>query len=98
MKLSDKLKDDLKTLQDNMNYKDGTEILLALSVASNNLTRCIAMFPEVSYLDVIANTNRQKRDLFLMVVKDSNGQTFIRNITAIPSGQCWVYAMIYKNF
>jgi hypothetical protein len=48
-------------------------------------------------LDVTANTNRQKRDLFLMVVKDPCGSVYIGNITFIPSGKRWVYDMIYKK-
>ena len=33
-----------------------------------------------------------------MIIKDSNGQTFVGNVTAIPSGKRWVYNMIYKHF
>jgi hypothetical protein len=81
-----------------MNYRDGTEILLALSFASDEMARSVHMFPEVFYMDVTANTNRQKRDMFLMVVKDANGETFIGNATVIPSGQRWVFDKIYQSF
>ena len=93
-----KLKKDLRELKEKMNYKDGTEILLALSVATDEMSRHVHMFPEVFYLDVTANTNKLKKDIFLMVIKDSNGQTFVGNVTAIPSGKRWVYNMIYKHF
>jgi len=76
----------------------GTEILLAISLVTDDMNRHVAMFPEVMFLDVTANTNRQKRDLFLMVVKDPCGSVYIGNITFIPSGKRWVYDMIYKNF
>ena len=33
-----------------------------------------------------------------MVVKDSNRDTFIGNVTAIPSGKRWVFQTIYKHF
>ena len=79
-----------------MNYKEGTEILLALSIASDKMTRVVHMFPEVFYMDITANTNRQKRDLFLMVVKDGNGETFIGNAIVVPSGKRWVFNKIYK--
>ena len=56
------------------------------------------MFPEVFYLDGTANTNEQKRDIFLMVVKDANGKAYIGNATIIPSGKRWLYTHIYKIF
>ena len=56
------------------------------------------MFLEVFYLNVTANTNKQKRDLFLMVVKDADVSTYIGNATVIPSGKRWVYAIIYRIF
>ena len=76
---------ELRKLKKQMNYKDGTEILLAISLVTDDMNRHVAMFPEVMFLDVTANTNRQKRDLFLMVVKDPCGSVYIGNITFIPS-------------
>ena len=93
-----KLKKDLAALRKELNYGDGTEILLAISLATDDMTRHVAMYPEVFYLDVTANTNKQKRDLFLMIVKDANLQTFVGNLTVIPSGQRWVFSIIYKSF
>ena len=81
-----------------MNYAKGTEIIVAISMASDKMMHAVHMFPEVFYGDVTNNTNRQKRDLFLMVVKDVNGQTFIGNATFIPSGQHWVFMTIYQSF
>ena len=97
-KSSRQLRKDLRELKKTMHYKDGTEILLAVSVATDSMCRHVAMYPEVMYLDVTANTNKFKRDLFLMVIKDSNNQTFIGNATMIPSGRRWVFMMIYKMF
>ena len=39
-----------------MNYKDSTEILLAISLVTDDMDRHVAMFPEVVFLDVTANT------------------------------------------
>ena len=97
IKTSRQIKREFAKLRKQMNYKKGTEILLALSLASDDMTRHVAMYPEVFYLDVTSNTNKQKRDLFLMIVKDANGHTFVGNVTIVPSGQRWVYAMIYKK-
>ena len=81
-----------------MNYKEGTDIVLAISVATDDMARRVHMYPEVFYFDVTANTNKQNRDLFMMVVKDADGSTYIGNATLIPSGQRWVFSMIYQTF
>ena len=75
-----------------------TYLLLALSIASDEMARHDHMFPEVMYMDVTAKTNKQNRDLFLMVVKDPNGETFVGNATVLPSGQRWVFFRIYETF
>ena len=93
-----KMKKELKRMKKEMSLKDETEILLAISVASDDMIRSVHMFPEVFYMDVTANTNKQKRNLFLMVVKDVNGETFIGNATIIPSGKRWVFQEIYTTF
>jgi hypothetical protein len=78
------MKKDLKRTKNEMSLKDRTEILLVISVASDDMVQSVHMFPEVFYMDVTANTNKQKRDLFLMVVKDANREIFIGNATIIP--------------
>lgn len=98
MKCPKKLKEELDKLRKELSYEDGTEILLALSIASDEMARAVHMFPEVWYMDVTANTNRQKRGLFLMVVKDPNGETFVGNATVIPSGRGWIFQRIYEIF
>lgn len=93
-----KLRRELNRLKKQMNYEDGTEILLALSIATDEMARHVAMFPEVFYMDVTSKTNRQKRELFLMVVKDASGEAFVGNATIIPSQQRWVFQKIYQSF
>ena len=98
MKCSKSLKKELLQLKKDLGYKEGTEILLALSVASDEMSRHVHMFPETLFLDTTANTNRQGRSLFLSVVKDSNGHAFPINATVIPSEKAWVFTYIYQNF
>ena len=74
-----------------MGYATGTEILRALGIATDEMMRHVHMFPEIFYMDVTCKLNRQKRDLFVMVVKDAYGEAFPGNITAVPSGQRWVF-------
>ena len=98
IRLHGELKKTLPTLRKDMSVKDGTSILLALSIATDEMQRHVHMFPEVMFLDVIANTNHQKRDLFLMVVKDASGQTFIGNASVLPCGQKWIFTKLYQYF
>ena len=49
MKSSRQLKSDLRQLRKQMNYKEGTEIVLAISVATDEMARRVHMFPEVLY-------------------------------------------------
>ena len=64
MPVSQYLKNQLRDLRKKMEYKDGTEILVAVSLATDEMVRAVHMFPEVFYMDTTAKTNRQNRDLF----------------------------------
>ena len=92
------LKKELRDLRKKMTYKKGAEILLAVSTASDEMVRAVHMFPEVFYMDTTAKTNRQNRDLFLMVVKNRTGKTHIANVTVVPSLRKWVFLKIYQHF
>ena len=91
------LKTELKKLKDSLNYNKNTEILLAISIATDDMLRHVQMFPEVMYLDTTAGTNKQHRNQFLMVVKDACGSTFIGNATVIPSEKAWVFHIFTRN-
>jgi hypothetical protein len=95
---SDTLKKELRKLKKELSFTEGTEILLALSMASDEMIRHVQMFPEVWFMDVTAQTNKQNRDIFIMVVKDASRQCYAGNITVIPSGQLWVFMRIYSMF
>ena len=68
LQTSAETKRDLTKLKKEMKYNDGTELLLAISITTYGMNRHVNVFSEVFYLDVTANTNKQKRDIFLMVV------------------------------
>ena len=51
-----KMREESKRMKKEMSFKNETEILLALSIASNNMTCSVHMFPDVFYMDVTANT------------------------------------------
>jgi hypothetical protein len=47
-------------------------------------------FPEVVYMDFTANTNQEKRPLYLMCFKTSNGESAVALRAILPSEQSWV--------
>ena len=66
------LRNELKKLKSELKLKDGTEILLSIYVASDEMMRVVHMFPEVGYMYVASNTNKEGCDLHLLVVKDTS--------------------------
>ena len=74
-----------------MKFKEGAEILLSLSVASDEMMRAVHMFPEVGYMNVTSSTNRGGRGLHLLVVKDASGETYIRCASILPCQQRWAF-------
>ena len=96
--LHGELKQELNQLRKDMSMMNREEILLSITLADEDMTRYVHMFPEVMFMDVIANTNRQKRDLFLMVIKDASGECFIGNATLLPCGQLWIFTKLYRYF
>ena len=73
-----------------MKFKDGTEILLSLYVASDEMMRAVNMFPEVAYMDITSNTNNTGRDLHLLVVKNASGETYIGCASILTCQHRWV--------
>ncbi len=57
----------------------------------------IQIFPELFFMDVTCSTNWQNKPLFLMVVKDADGEAHIGNISVLPSEKKWVFNEIYKT-
>ena len=96
--LHGELKQEIKQLRKDMSMQNGEEILLSITIADDGMQRHVHMFPEVMFMDVIANTNCQKRDLFLMVVKYASGECFIGNATLLPCGQLWIFTKLYRYF
>ena len=64
LQTSAETKRDLTKLKKEMKYNDKTELLLAISITTDDMNRHVNMFPEAFYLDVTANINKQKRDPF----------------------------------
>ena len=80
-----------------MSVNKGTQVLLLLLLATDEMVHLVSMYPEKWFLDCTGCTNIQMRDLFVMAVRTPEGKTFPGNLTIIPSGQIWVFVAIYKQ-
>ena len=94
---SKKMRVELSKLKHEMPSEEGTEMLIALSISSDQIFRHVHMFPKTWFMDVTANLNRLKCDVFVMVVHDACGKCYVCNLTAVPSGQVWVFMKIYES-
>lgn len=87
---------EIEDLRTELGFSRQSKIVLMLSIASDEMIRLVMMYPEVFFMDVTGGVNRQKRDFFLIAIKDAMGKAFTANITTIPSGRSWVYTSIYR--
>ena len=60
LRLHGELKEELQQLRKDMSMQNGKEILLSITIANDEMQRHVHMFPEVMFMDIIANTNCQK--------------------------------------
>ena len=84
-----------------LGFKKGTEIVLMVSISSDEMTHQVHMFPECWFLDCSCNANREKRDLFLLVVKlqPENVCLVILLIYLLVINGCFnVYMLIFLYF
>jgi len=93
----EKLLDEINSLRKDLSVKQNTRILLLVSLATDDMVRLVSMHPEVWFIDCTGSTNRQKKDLFMLAIRNTLGKTFPGNLTIIPSGKRWVFHCIYRH-
>lgn len=96
LKCTEETEKEIDDLRTELGFSRQSKIVLMLSIASDEMIRYVMMYPEVFFMDVTGGVNRQKRDFFLIAIKDAMGFAFTANITSIPSGRPWVYLSIYR--
>ena len=74
MSCATSLRRELNKIKKTMAYKDGTEILLGMSMVSDEMVHHVQMFQEIFVMDFTYKANAQRRDLFLMAIKYANGK------------------------
>ena len=98
LRINGNLKKELRLVRKQLELDNGEKILLALSVATDEMIRAMQMHPEVQFMDQMSNVNSQKRDIFLSVLKANTGGCFIGNLTILPCQQRWIFLKIYQTF
>ena len=84
-------------LQKSLKFDDKEKMVLLISMPTKEMIKLCMMFPEVFFMDVTHRTKRQKRDMFVLCTKDSDGKAYTTNLTVVPSGKSWVFDTIYKE-
>ena len=87
---------DIESIRKELCVEDGSRLLLLVSLATDEMVRFVAMHPETIFGDVTGSVNKQKKDLYMMAVRNPTPPTFPGNLTIIPSGKRWVFLCIYK--
>ena len=76
---------DIKDLRQSLTFDSKTKLVLLLSFATNEMVKRTMMYPEVYFMDCTRRANRQKRELFISVVRSPSGKCYMSNVTVIPS-------------
>ena len=77
--------------------KVGDKIFLGVAWVHGDERRLFELFPEVSYADFTADTNKEGRPFFLFTGKDSNGNSFIALRAFCPSERRWFCNWLYSE-
>lgn len=81
------IQSDIKHLRSSLTFDRKTKLVLLLSFSTDDMIRRTMMYPEVYFMDCTGRANRQKRELFISVVRSPSGKCFMSNVTVIPSGE-----------
>lgn len=91
---------DIVHLRESLTFDSNTKLVLLLSFSTNEMIKCTMMYPEVYFMDCTGRANRQKRELFISVVRSPAGKCFMSNVTVIPSGvdPCFLTCLLPNTF
>ncbi|MGH7974011.1 MAG: hypothetical protein ACREBR_00695, partial [bacterium] len=65
-----------RRIREELQLSDSQSLLLAVAWVTDSERRLINMHPKVLFMDVTAQTNEEKRGLFLVAGKDGNSKGF----------------------
>ncbi|MGH7955280.1 MAG: hypothetical protein ACREOZ_04900 [Gloeomargaritales cyanobacterium] len=86
-----------RRIREELQLSDSQSLLLAVAWVTDSERRLINKHPEVLFMDVTAQTNKEKRGLFLVAGKDGNSKGFTGARIFLPSEQLWVFHWIFSH-
>ena len=90
-------KADLEELLDGLRIEDGTSVLVAVAWMSDQQLRYFRLFPELIGFDITYNTNAEKRAMFIVVGRTSDGKNIPILNAFFPSEAKWVFNWVFKE-
>lgn len=87
LKADERILSEVKDLREEMSFDSDKKLVLIVSFATDDMIRETMKFPEVHFIDCTSRVNRQKRDLFLSVIRSPLGRCHVSNISIMPSGK-----------
>lgn len=91
------LKDDMMELLRGLFIEDGGSVLVAVCWTSDQQRRYFQMFPEVIGFDITHKTNAEKRPMFIIVARTSNGKNIPIMNAFCPSEAKWVFNWMFED-
>jgi hypothetical protein len=96
LKVDPKIRGEIVDLRQALTFHNETKLVLLLSFSTNEMIKKTMMYPEVYFMDCTGRANRQKRELFISVVRSPNGKCYMSNVTVIPSGN-YIFFCLYNR-
>ena len=81
----------------NLDLSDDQTLLIALCWVAQFEKRLFNLFPKTMFVDCTADTNKEKRPLFTISGRDSNGKMFILLRAYFPNEQAWAFRWIFST-
>ncbi len=94
------IQSDIEHLRESLTFDSNTKLVLLLSFSTDDMIKRTMMYPEVYFMDCTGRANRQKRELFISVVRSPAGKCFMSNVTVIPSvmDPCFLTCLLPNTF
>ncbi|MGH7974394.1 MAG: hypothetical protein ACREBR_02615 [bacterium] len=86
-----------RRIREELEISDSQSLLLAVAWVTDGERRLLSMHPEVLFMDVTMQTNKEKRGLFLVAGKDGNSKGFTGARIFLPSEQRWVFHWVFSH-
>jgi len=81
----------------NLDVLNDETLLMGLSWTLPKEKLCLNMFPEVIFVDVIVDVNKDKRPLLTVTGKDANAKMFKFLRAFLPNKKQWAFWWIFSN-